>query len=88
LTSGLLIGLPLFSQVRGKEWIDGYTPMVIVGATMAVSSIALEAAGSRHLKKAVMFYNRYEGYSSQNLQDRSEFAGCRPRAGIVVGLRF
>lgn len=88
LASGILIGLPLISQVRGKEWIDGYTPMVVVGGSLAVISVALEAAGSRHLKKAVMFYNRYKGYTQPGPNSPAESYDFKPRAGITIGLRF
>ncbi len=88
LTSVLLIGWPVSAKLRGKEWIDGYTPMVIVGGTMAISSLALEAAGSRQLKKALRFYNKYKGYSGNTWIEPTVILARRPRAGIVVGMRF
>lgn len=88
LASALLIGIPLFSQVRGQEWIDGYTPMVIVGGTLAISSLALEAAGSRRLKKAVRLYHNYKGYKGSVSIRPTVYASHRPRAGIAIGWRF
>lgn len=88
LTSGFLIGWPVIAKLRGKEWIDGYTPMVVVGGTLAISSLALEAAGSRKLKKAIRFYDKYKGYSPRAWIGPAVFASHRPRAGIVAGMRF
>jgi len=89
LTSLLLIGWPVSAKLRGKEWIDGYTPMVVVGGTMAISSLALEAAGSRKLKKAIRFYNKYKGYDDGRAWiEPAVFLSHRSRAGIVVGWRF
>ena len=73
LTSGFLIAIPMISVIRGKEWTEGYTPMMIVALSMAGVSIALEAAGSRSLKKAVRLYNRYAGYSGSDPPEPAEY---------------
>jgi len=58
----LLVAWPISTQLRGKDWADSYTPMVIVGGSFGVVSLAMEAAGSRNLKRAVMIHNRIHGY--------------------------
>jgi hypothetical protein len=88
LTSAFLIGFPIVAKLRGKEWIDGYTPMVVVGGTLAISSLALEAAGSRRLKKALLFYNRYKGYTGLDRLEIPEYTVRKPGWRITLGLRF
>jgi hypothetical protein len=88
LTSAFLISIPLFSQVRGKEWINGYTSLMIVGGGIAVVSLMLDRAASNSLKRAARLYNRYAGYTGMDPPEKWE-PGSRPRGvGLTVGLRF
>ena len=61
----LLLGYVTVSALRGGEWADGYTPAAIVGVSVGLASVALEASGSRSLKRAVRIYSQYTGQSSR-----------------------
>jgi hypothetical protein len=88
LTSAFLVSIPLVSQIRGKEWIDGYTSLMIVGGGIAVISLLLDRAGSNSLKRAARLYNRYAGYSGLDPPESWEIDGGPSGVGMTVGLRF
>lgn len=58
IPGGILLGWPLGAYAgSGGEWEDSYTTMIIVGGSLAVVSMILEATATRHLKEAVALYN-------------------------------
>lgn len=84
----LLISWPVSTQLRGQDWLEGYTPMVIVGGTFGAVSLAMEAAGSRNLKRAVMIHNRIHGYAGSELESTSLPPPEFLEPGIRLTFRF
>jgi hypothetical protein len=83
-TGGFLIGWPLGAVIAGGEWKDSYTTMYIIGVPLSITSLLLDAAATRKLKKAVRIYNGEESAPSTFIPSLEIFAsseGC-PRFGL------
>ncbi len=88
IPSGLAVGWPLGAVIAGSEWKDAYTIMLGVGIPLGAVSMILDAASTRHLKKAVDLYNDTDSSAARRISIEVCQLGSTKSLGVSLSYSF